>query len=55
MFEAGNERNEARRWVGARLEGPECLARELGLFLEGGGESRKALWREWCGISDWCL
>lgn len=27
-------RNEAQRWVGARLERPECLAEELARFLE---------------------
>lgn len=30
----------------ARLEGPECLAKKLGLFLEGDGESLKAVRRE---------
>lgn len=55
MFEVGNERNEVRRWVGVRLEGFECLVREFGFFFEGGGELRKVLWREWCGILDWCL
>lgn len=39
-------RNQAPRWVGARLEGPECLAKELGLFLEGDGESLKPLRRK---------
>lgn len=45
-FKAGNVKNEAQRWVGARLEGPECLPKELGLCLEGDGESLKALRKE---------
>lgn len=40
-------RNEAQKWVGARLERPECLAEKLARFLESDGEFLKVKRREW--------
>lgn len=48
-------RNEAQRWVGARLERPECLAEELARFLESDSESLKVKREEWWGILDCCF